>query len=497
MGKKLNAADFIRRAVEIHKGRYDYSKTEYFSAHGMVVIICPVHGSFVQKAYSHLQGTGCPKCGHGKATRSSYTWQNFTDEAKEIHGDKYDYSIVQDIANKENKVQILCPEHGVFWQSPHHHIKLRQGCPVCGIAKSSVSGTLTTEQFILRAKEIHGGKYDYSKTVYIGSKKKVQIICPRHGVFEQLPVCHIDQGQGCPRCTHRTSKWENDIIEFIKSLGLEVQLSASDCWASRQEVDIYIPELKAGFECNGLFFHCRKPRRFHADKSQMACNAGFRLYHIWDNADIDLNKSIICSKLGVGHKRIFARKLGIARISSEEANSFYLVNHIQGRVGKTSSMHWGLRDESGALICAMSFRTFRKENAAVELSRFASKRWTTVTGGFSRLLSVFEKWNNGQITPYKRIISFACRDICPDPDRTVYAKNGFARTGKLFIGMRYYDSLSNTVHERQVFMKRNQAKMWDDFDGTLTEKENCERHRIFPVYNSGVWTFEKILTRSL
>jgi hypothetical protein len=493
VGKKLNLQQFIDRATEIHNGRYDYSKAEYFSAHGMVEIICPEHGSFIQKAYSHLQGTGCPKCGHNKATQSSYTWQRFADEARIVHGDKYDYSIIQEISNKDNKVQIICPEHGVFLQSPHHHIKLQHGCPVCGIVKGSISGTLTTEQFIARAKEIHGDKYDYSKTIYIRSKKKVKIICPEHGIFEQLPVCHIDQEQGCPRCTHRTSKWENGIIDFIKGLGFDVQLSTNECWESRQEVDIYIPELKIGFECNGLFFHSRKPRRFHANKSYSAYNAGFRLFHIWDNIDIDLNKSIICSKMGIGHKREFARKLQIVQISSSEANSFYLINHIQGKVGRTSSMHWGLRNEQGELICAMSFRTFRKENRIVELSRFATRRWTTVVGGFSRLLRAFENWNKDQDDPYRKIISFACRDICPDPDRTVYVKNGFVRIGKLFIGMRYYDALSNTVHERQVFMKPNQARMWDDFDGSLTEKENCKRHRIFPVYNAGVWKFEKLL----
>jgi hypothetical protein len=493
MGKKLNSIEYINRATEIHKGRYDYYRVEYSSMHDMIEIICPEHGSFLQKAYSHLQGIGCPKCGHRKATHSVYTWKNFMEEARVIHGDKYDYSIIQDIINKDRKVQIICPEHGVFWQSPHHHVKLQHGCPVCGIAKSSVSGTLTTEDFITRAKEIHGDKYNYSRTVYTRSKKKVQIICPKHGIFEQLPVCHIDQAQGCPRCTHRTSRWENEIIDFIKEQGLDVQLSTNTCWTSRQEVDIYIPELKVGFECNGMFFHSRKPRRFHADKSHVAYSAGFLLYHIWDNVDIDLNKSIICSKLGIGHKKEFARKLQVVRLSSNEANSFYLVNHIQGKVGKTSSLHWGLRDMYGELICAMSFRTFRKKSLTVELSRFASKRWTTVIGGFSRLLCTFERWNINQENPYKRIVSFACRDICPDPDKTVYAKNEFTRTGKLFIGMRYYDSLANTVHDRQVFMKCNQSKMWDDFDMSLTEKENCKRHRVFPVYNSGVWTFEKAL----
>lgn len=60
---------------------------------------------------------------------------------------------------------------------------------------------LTTTEFVTKAKFVHGDKYDYSKSVYIGSKSKLKIICPIHGEFEQLPFAHI-QGQGCPQCYH-------------------------------------------------------------------------------------------------------------------------------------------------------------------------------------------------------------------------------------------------------------------------------------------------------
>ena len=58
---------------------------------------------------------------------------------------------------------------------------------------------LNQEEFVAKAVSIHGSKYDYSKVRYIGSKKKICIICPKHGEFWQKPVEHL-QNKGCPIC---------------------------------------------------------------------------------------------------------------------------------------------------------------------------------------------------------------------------------------------------------------------------------------------------------
>src|SRR5574344_832185 len=88
--------------------------------------------------------------------------KNFIEKAKKVHGNKYDYSLV-DYKNAETKIKIICPIHGIFEQKPKNHLA-GYGCPECGGAKK-----LSTEEFIKRAKEAHGDKYDYSKTVYAGS----------------------------------------------------------------------------------------------------------------------------------------------------------------------------------------------------------------------------------------------------------------------------------------------------------------------------------------
>jgi len=72
---------------------------------------------------------------------------------------------------------------------------------------------LTTEEFIKKAQEVHGNKYNYVNVNYINNKIKVIISCPKHGNFLQQPYCHIDK-QGCPKC--RLEKLTYNNKKFIK-----------------------------------------------------------------------------------------------------------------------------------------------------------------------------------------------------------------------------------------------------------------------------------------
>jgi hypothetical protein len=123
------------------------------------------------------------------------TTEEFVKRAKEIHGDKYDYSLTEYDGNKV-KVKIICPLHGVFEKQPNKHLSQKQGCPHCSDRK------ITTETFINRANEIHGSKYDYSKSKYVDNHTKIKIICPEHGVFEKTYTNHITNKQGCPYCSN-------------------------------------------------------------------------------------------------------------------------------------------------------------------------------------------------------------------------------------------------------------------------------------------------------
>lgn len=124
--RRKTTEEFIERARKVHGEKYDYSKVKYVNNCTKVCIICPEHGEFWQTPNDHLSGRGCPKCALEKFRSNT---EEFIEEAKKIHGDKYDYSKVNYI-NNYTKVCIICPEHGEFWQTPSNHLSGR-GCSIC------------------------------------------------------------------------------------------------------------------------------------------------------------------------------------------------------------------------------------------------------------------------------------------------------------------------------------------------------------------------------
>jgi len=109
MPRKLTHIDFLNRSAKIHSNKYDYSMAKYINSFTYVSIICPIHGEFKQKAYSHIYGCGCPLCGNGTITK-----EKFILKANKTHKNKYDYSKIE-YKNLSTKVKIVCPIHGDFF----------------------------------------------------------------------------------------------------------------------------------------------------------------------------------------------------------------------------------------------------------------------------------------------------------------------------------------------------------------------------------------------
>ena len=199
---KMTTEEFIRRAQEIHGDKYDYSKTEYKGYNSKVTFYSEEFGEMEQPVSSHLKG--CTPMMEMKDTKES-----FIEKAIKIHGEKYDYSLVEYVSS-ETKVKIICPHHNVFEQTPYHHLKGHH----CGKCRGR---GMSTEDFVKRASKIHDGFYDYSKTVYIRAQSKVMIICPNHMDFEQTPNSHLG-GAGCPICgtlsSNKNSK--KDVQYYLK-----------------------------------------------------------------------------------------------------------------------------------------------------------------------------------------------------------------------------------------------------------------------------------------
>lgn len=180
---------FIRNSNKAHHNKYDYGKVVYVNAKTKVLISCPIHGIFEQTPEKHFNRKhGCPACGGTKKK----TIQEFVNDAKKVHGNTYEYMLVNYKGHHE-KVQVVCHEHGVFKQTPKDHLD-GCGCPKCG-----GHAPLTQTDFVIRSNKVHNNKYDYSLAKYITNITKVIIICPNHGKFQQTPAGHM-RGQGCPPC---------------------------------------------------------------------------------------------------------------------------------------------------------------------------------------------------------------------------------------------------------------------------------------------------------
>jgi hypothetical protein len=259
--ERLTLELFIERATSVHANKYDYSRVVYRSAKEKVEIICKTHGSFMQCPDKHINAKqGCNDCGNisvGKAL--AFTLDDFIEQAKAAHGDKYDYSEV-DYKLAHDKVVISCPIHGRFKQTPALHVR-SCGCTKCGDEMIGKALIKSADEFISNSKSVHGEKYDYSLVRYRGAHKKVKILCRDHGVFEQTPDSHINTGCGCPKCSvhgfkdnelaslyvlrslcgsylkigisneisvrvkklHRTTPFEFDVIEKFYAIGLVVR----------------------------------------------------------------------------------------------------------------------------------------------------------------------------------------------------------------------------------------------------------------------------------
>lgn len=166
---------------------------------------------------------------------------------REIHKDKYDYSLLIKNGFNGNKFEVICPIHGVFTISKNSHT-IGRGCPKCAKEKLKVKLRKTSEQFINDAKSIHGDKYDYSKVNYNGCRSKVCIICPIHGEFHQMPYIHL-QGCGCPMC--KESKLEIKMSSFLIERTIKFDFRKQFKWLGKQHLDFYLPEYNIAIECQG------------------------------------------------------------------------------------------------------------------------------------------------------------------------------------------------------------------------------------------------------
>lgn len=284
------------------------------------------------------------------------------------------------------------------------------------------------------------------------------------------PLCTV-----CNPIGSSSSIKQAEVLDYIKSL---TDLEVINNYRDGLEIDIYIPELKLGFEFNGLYWHSEeyKEPNYHADKNKYFAEKGIRIIHVWED-EWDFKRDIICSQiqnlLGLS-KKVYARNTKIQRIKNKDAREFLEEHHLQGGY-RGIQISYGLfhKDE---LVSVMTFdsQEGRKQMPEDEynLSRFCSKKGTVVIGGASKLLTAFCREQKPN-----RIISYADADWS---NGGVYETLGFE---KISHSRPDYKYVVDGVREHKSKYRKPKGEQ-------RTEREIMEELGIPRVYDSGKIKYE-------
>ena len=196
--KERRKKHFIETATKKFGNRFDYSNIEYVDSKTPVNIIDRESNNetFSIKPCEFLSAK------NGKPKRMNFTTERFIEMARKIHGDKYDYSKVEYRHNKE-KVCIICPEHGEFWQTPHNHLLTRKsncgcGCPKCSNAVSKLEekiiNVLTKENIKFKKEYVNKSIFGNMRGDFYINSYNVMIECQGSQHFEENNNLHTSYG---------------------------------------------------------------------------------------------------------------------------------------------------------------------------------------------------------------------------------------------------------------------------------------------------------------
>lgn len=317
-----------------HNNFYGYSKVIFEKLSDLIVIRCPIHGEFTQRASDHYNKRGCKKCGveNGKIN-SRIPIEKQIEEFNKVHNNFYTYPDLS-WKNRRDFVNISCPIHGMFKQTAINHSK-GHGCAECGRKKSEKSKTSSLEKFIKKANTAHNFKYTYPRAMYVSAKTELIITCENHGDFKQIPNNHLS-GKGCPKCINNSSRKENVLYNFL-SEHFETQQSNRSI-LGRQELDIVVESKKLAIEYNGLYWHSEKfiDSDYHLNKTVNANKQGYDLVHVFEDEWInkeEVVKSKILGYLGIYRHIVEDFNLEVKELNEVQTEEFLNCNSLENYEG--------------------------------------------------------------------------------------------------------------------------------------------------------------------
>jgi len=461
--------NFIIKSNKIHNNKYDYSKVEYVNTSKKIIIICPLHGEFIQSPRNHISGNGCTKCHYSERYNNS--------KRKNKEDLKKNYSIKDLIENSEN----------------FNKYKISQELIKLPLKERE-------KYFITLSKIVHNNKYEYDKFKYINSKIPVTIKCPIHGYFTQRIEEHINKKMGCQKCGKISSKMEEKICSFIKNkLKLEI-IERSRKIILPKELDIFIPSKNIAIELHGNRWHSEVVSiKYHKDikevknhlkiKYDICKLKNIQLLQFYEDEiyfKLKIIKRMIRHKLGKSKKTFYARKLILKEINKNECKQFLDKFHIQGKCKFKKS--YGLFTSKNKLISVMAFsyhvshRGKKFNNTEWELVRFASKY--SVVGGASRLLKEFIR----NTPKCKKIISYSDNRFSLGE---LYRILGFKKDKDIKKDYYYVNHKDKYLirYHKSYMKKSNQESLSKSsnfkFDDNLTEYQNSHNNGFYRIWDAG------------
>ena len=402
---------------------------------------------------------------------------------------KYDTSKVNYI-NAKTKVTLICPEHGEFEATPNH-LNEGHGCPHCanryvstnqfiekakkvhgdrynyskvnyvnnktpicitckehgdfwqipyshlagnGCNKCNGGTSFNCDEFIQKANEIHNNFYDYSQVEYKNARTKVKIICPKHGEFWQTPECHL-RGQGCPKC--KSSKLENIVINALTKNNIRFIFQAHIGTLGLKTVDFKLLDYNIVIECQG--------EQHFIDKSQ-------------------------CKVVG-------ARKCEIKEILKNDAEQFLNTYHIQGYAASTVYLGAHYNNE---LVGVMTF--LKEKDGMWNLTRFSTNTNYSLPGLANKLFTSFVKTYRNEI---KEVKSFLDRRWSFG-ETNVYDKMGFKLVEVEKPDYRYV--VGDKRMHKFGFRKQKLNKLYN-LPLSMTEKEMCDKLGFERIWDCGLYKY--------
>lgn len=248
------------------------------------------------------------------------TAEEFILRANAKHGGKFDYTRAV-LSGVMVKIEIICPLHGSFWQTPNSHVG-GKGCPHC-----SGNARLTKDTCISRFKGVHGDTYDYSKVEYQSSESKVIITCKLHGDFEQTPVAHFKLKQGCAKCyRERQGAWKKSTSEEFTKKAVAAHGDRYDY----SEVEYVQSHLPVTIKCNGCGeAFSQSPNAHLSGKGCRTCNlSGFTFSR---SAYLYVLGCGNVTKVGITNKTPQSRATDVSRSSGQDFKVVATFHMAKGR----------------------------------------------------------------------------------------------------------------------------------------------------------------------